>query len=82
MALITKENVKAGMTIWSAFDDRPIDGYGWFKGKVTDVFDDHYLFTDLDNNIEHVWGDYNTEPCSVANFTTEEECLNFLKLSK
>lgn len=82
MAIITNKNVKVGMIIWSAYDDRPFDGYGWSKGKITAIFDDHYLFDDLDNNIENVWGLFDEEPCSVCNFTTEEECLDWLGLGK
>lgn len=81
MARVTKQNVKPGMTIWWTFDDRPYDGYGWGKGIVTSIFDDHYLYTDLDNDIENIWGLYDEISSNVA-FTTEEECLNFLKLGK
>jgi len=74
MALVTKENIKTGLSVFACYSD-PIDGCGYSKGVVTDVFDDHYLYQDKTYDIDQVWGFYDTnvEEDSVAVFTTEED---------
>lgn len=82
MALVTKKNVKVGLKIFSCWDDRPLDGFGYSNSIITEVFDDHYLYTDLDLNIKDIWGEYDTNPetDSVAVFTTENEAKKWLKI--
>lgn len=80
MALVTKENAKVGLKIFSCYDDRPLDGCGYNKGIITSVCDDHYLYSDTDLGIDDVWGVYDTsvETNSVAVFTTEKEAKKWL----
>ena len=82
MALVTKKNVKVGLKIFSCWHDRPLDGFGYSSSIITEVFDDHYLYTDLDLNIKDIWGEYDTNPetDSVAVFTTENEAKKWLKI--
>lgn len=82
MALVTKKNVKVGLKIFSCWDDRPLDGFRYSSSIITEVFDDHYLYTDLDLNIKDIWGEYDTNPetDSVAVFTTENEAKKWLKI--
>ena len=72
MALVTKENIKKGLEVFSCYDDRPFDGYGYNRGIITEVFDEHYLYSDTELNINNIWGFYDTDikTDSVAVFTT------------
>lgn len=80
MSLVTKENVKKGLAIFACHDDRPIDGYGYAKGIITEVYEDHYLYHDLDLDLPDVWGFYETDlkRDTIANFTTEKEAKKWL----
>lgn len=81
---ITKENIKVGMTIWCAIDDRPIELPSLHKGMVTEIFDDHYLYTEFysDGNemCTNVWGFYDDDnESSCVNFTTLEAAETWLR---
>ena len=78
MAIVTKNNVKEGMTVFSACDERPFYGCSYEKGVVTAVFDDHYLY-DLESGICNMWGDYEEVlDSTIAVFTTEEAAKKWL----
>lgn len=80
MAVVTKKNVKLGLKVFSAYDDRPFDGYGINEGIVTEIYDDHYIYNETDLGID-IWGMYDTnlKTDSVAAFTTKPEAEKWLK---
>lgn len=80
MALVTKENAKVGLKIFSCCDDRPLDGCSYHQGIITEVHEDHYIYRNIELEIDAVWGFYDTdiETDSVAVFTTEKEAKKWL----
>ena len=82
MALVTKENAKVGLKIYACWDDRPLDGFGCSKGVITKVYEDHYLYTDFDIDLNNVWGEFDTDlkTSSTAVFTTEKEAKEWLNI--
>lgn len=82
VALVTKKNAKVGLKIFLCYDNRPLNGFGYNRGIITSVCDDHYLYSDTDLGIDEVWGVYNTsaETDNVAVFTTEKETKKWLEL--
>lgn len=56
MALVTRENIKVGMKVYSCWDDTPIDGFGCAEAIIKAIYDDHFIYKEplLDN----IWGEY------------------------
>lgn len=80
MALVTKDNVKKGQTVYACCDERPYYSSCYNEAIITDIFEDHYLYKDLGINIENVWGFYDTDVdnSTVAVFTTEKEAKDWI----
>lgn len=71
MSLVTKENIKVGMKVYSCWDDTPIDGFGCVEAIIKAIYDDHFIYKEplLDN----IWGEYDDGKSSVAVFTDKED---------
>ncbi len=80
MSLVTKKNAKSGLKVYVCVDERPLNGFDYCEGVITDVFEDHYLYAT--NDLQNVWGFYDTDVDndSVAVFTTEAEAKRRLKI--
>ena len=37
MSLVTKENIKVGMKVYSCWDDTPIDGFGCVEAIIKEI---------------------------------------------
>lgn len=80
MALITKDRAKVGKEIFIGMNDFPLDMPHYNTGVITEVFDDHYLYTDTTVNIDKVWGFYDDElDSSLVVFETLTEVKKWLK---
>ena len=81
MALVTKKNAKVGLEVFACVDDRPFDGYSCNKAIITEVHKDHYIYKDIELDID-IWGFYDDDvsTSSVAVFTTEKEAKRWLNI--
>lgn len=77
--MITKDNAIVGKEIFIGINDYPLDLPYYNKGIITDVLDDHYLYTDTTVDCHNVFGLYDTELTdSLVVFDTENEVKKWL----
>ena len=57
MSLVTKKNAKVGLEVFACVDDRPFDGYSCNKAIITEVHKDHYIYKDIELDIDTAYID-------------------------